>query len=134
MTFMLWSCELGEHQLNRTAQQASKFLHEASEVFGLRSAEERHRPLDRLATVDLRIPQPVRLEQPLDLRSLGFEHRVTGQQLSGRLCSRCPLLFSFDLAALDEQRLGADVEVDESILGQGFRASEDEPRRETCNE
>lgn len=33
MTFMLWPCELGEHQLNRTAQQASKVLNEASEVY-----------------------------------------------------------------------------------------------------
>lgn len=88
---MLWPCELGEHQLNRTAQQASKVLNEASEVYALRSAEERHRPPGRMVTVDLRIPQPVRLlERPLDLCSLDSEHRVAGQQLSGRLRRRRP--------------------------------------------
>lgn len=63
-----------------------------------------------MVTVELRIPQPVRLlERPLDLRSLDSEHRVAGQQLSGRLRRRRPPLPSFDLAALDEGPLGTQV-------------------------
>src|SRR6266511_32692 len=118
------TCDFDEHELNRSAHDACDVLHDEGQLVGGRSIEELHGG-GGMVSVDLRVAQLVGSpDEWLHISWHDAKDGIAGQKLFRHCRCRAALPLPLEVPALDEEGLGADVKVDESILWKGPRASE----------